>query len=168
MKIQTIFSVIVAALLATSPWATALAEVDSGRTLDSVISDTVNGVFTESERQLIGEYFKEHRDRDDDNDQYSDSKHKKNKKGKKQKGLPPGLAKKKQLPPGLQKQLERNGTLPPGLAKRSLPSDLETRLPPVNNGMERVIANTHVVLVDKATGIIMDIIKDIVTNPKTN
>ena len=29
--------------------------------------------------------------------------------------LPPGLAKKDRLPPGLEKQLVRNGTLPPGL-----------------------------------------------------
>ena len=39
--------------------------------------------------------------------------------------MPPGLAKKKSLPSGLQKQLEKNGTLPPGLAKRELPYDLE-------------------------------------------
>jgi hypothetical protein len=162
MKIQTILFIIVAASLTASPWTIALAEVDNGRTLDSVISDAADGVFTENERQLISEYFNKHRDRDDDDDQYDESKHKKNKKGKKQKGLPPGLAKKKQLPPGLQKQLDRNGTLPPGLAKRNLPPDLETRLPPVDSGMERVIADTHVVLVDKATGIIRDIIKDIV------
>ena len=91
-----------------------------------------------------------------------DKQHKKDKKGKKQKGLPPGLAKKEQLPPGLQKQLARNGTLPPGLAKRELPADLESRLPPVPAGMERVIADTHVVLVEKASGIIRDIIEDIV------
>src|SRR5215471_5571003 len=29
-------------------------------------------------------------------------------------GLPPGLAKREALPPGLEKQLVRNGTLPPG------------------------------------------------------
>src|SRR5215470_14934501 len=29
--------------------------------------------------------------------------------------LPPGLAKRDRLPPGLEKQLVRNGTLPPGL-----------------------------------------------------
>ena len=35
---------------------------------------------------------------------------------RKQKGLPPGLAKRGgNLPPGLQKQLDRNGKLPPGL-----------------------------------------------------
>ena len=146
--------------LAVFSWSTASAEMNGGQILDATINSAVEGFFTESERQLISEYYRKHRQ---DND-YADEgkgKHKK-KKGKKQKGLPPGLAKKQQLPPGLQKQLERNGTLPPGLAKRELPQDLEYRLPPVPEGMERVIADTNVILVEKASGIIRDIIKDIV------
>ena len=163
MKIQTTFSIAAVMLIATNPWHNVLAEIYPDQFRDSAIYEAVDGAFSETEQQLINEYFKEHRDSSDH--EYGGGKHKKNKKGKnnkKQKGMPPGLAKKSQLPPGLQKQLDRNGTLPPGLAKRSLPSDLERRLPPVNNGMERVIADTHVLLVDKATGIIRDIIKDIV------
>ena len=137
-----------------------LAESNGNRMLEATIYGAVDGLFTESERQLITEYFhKEHRQDDDaDNNQ----RHKKQKKGKKHKGLPPGLARKEQLPPGLQKQLERNGTLPPGLAKRDLPADLESQLRPVDGSLERVIADSHVMLVEKATGIIKDIIKDIV------
>lgn len=75
-------------------------------------------------------------------------------------GLPPGLAKKEALPPGLQKQLERGGTLPPGLAKRSLPADLRARLGPPAAGTERLIAGTDVVLVEKATGVVLDILRD--------
>ena len=90
------------------------------------------------------------------------NKNKGNKKGGKNK-MPPGLSKRKSLPPGLQKQLERNGTLPPGLAKRNLPSELETQLPPAQEGTERVIAGSDVVLIHQTTGIVLDIIKDIIT-----
>lgn len=103
---------------------------------------------------------------DDDSDADRGGKGNKNKgnksKGKK-KGLPPGLAKKKSLPPGLQRQLERNGRLPPGLAKRDLPADLQTQLPPAKNGTERVIAGADVVLIHEATGVVLDILRDVVT-----
>ena len=161
MKIKSIFSIAALVLFSIAPWNVVIAEMDGGRIIDSAIYGAVDGAFTETERQLISEYFNKHRS-STDTDQNNDGKNKKKHKGKKQKGMPPGLAKKKQLPPGLQKQLDKNGTLPPGLAKRSLPSDLESRLPPVENGMERVITDTHVMLVDKASGIIRDIIKDIV------
>ncbi len=90
----------------------------------------------------------------------SQGKHKR--KGKK-KGLPPGLAKRDKLPPGLQKQLERNGKLPPGLQKRALPSDLEAKLPPSREETERVIINQDVVLIEKATNTVLDIIKGVLT-----
>ena len=77
--------------------------------------------------------------------------------------MPPGLAKKEKLPPGLAKQLEKNGTLPPGLAKRNLPADLESELPDPVEGLERTIVDNAVVLVEKATGRIIDIIQDVVT-----
>ena len=83
-------------------------------------------------------------------------------KGKK-KGLPPGLAKRDKLPPGLQKQLEKNGKLPPGLQKRALPSDLEAKLPPSREGTERVIVNQDVVLIEKATNTVLDVIKGVLT-----
>jgi hypothetical protein len=76
--------------------------------------------------------------------------------------LPPGLAKKESLPPGLAKQLEKNGTLPPGLAKRSLPEGLEKKLPPTSKGQERIIVGGDVVLLEKATGKILDIVRDVV------
>ena len=72
-----------------------------------------------------------------------------------------GLALRDALPPGLERQLERNGTLPPGLAKRALPSDLESKLPPPAPGTERVIVERDVVLVDLATGIVRDILRDV-------
>lgn len=81
------------------------------------------------------------------------------------KGLPPGLAKRGgKLPPGLQKHLERNGTLPPGLQKRiePLPADLERRLPPIPDGWRRVIVERDVILLDRRTNRILDIIEDVV------
>jgi hypothetical protein len=135
----------------------AMAETNGNRMLHETIAGAVDGLFSETERQLISDYFRDENRLEDEADRG-----KKHKKDKKQKGLPPGLAKKDQLPPGLQKQLQRNGTLPPGLAKRDLPADLESRLPPLDAGYERVIADSHVVLVEKASGIIMDIIENIV------
>lgn len=129
---------------------------------DSAIDGAIKGGFSELERQLIGDYFNKHRYyADEDSGGGKSKKHKGKGKGK-QKGMPPGLAKRGKLPPGLQKQLQRNGTLPPGLAKRDLPGNLNTQLPSVDEGLERVITNTSVLLVDKATGVIKDIIKDIV------
>ncbi|MBT5267069.1 MAG: hypothetical protein HOL85_19690 [Rhodospirillaceae bacterium] len=90
-----------------------------------------------------------------------DKKAKKDKKGKK-KGLPPGLAKKKQLPPGLQRQYEKNDKLPPGLAKRDLPEDLTSKLPPPPAGTQRVVVDNDVVLIEQATGKVLDILFDAV------
>ena len=70
--------------------------------------------------------------------------------------------KKDELPPGLQKQLERNGTLPPGLAKRGLPEDLGRMLPRRQDSQERVIVENDVVLVEKVTGRILDILYGVV------
>jgi hypothetical protein len=81
------------------------------------------------------------------------------------KGLPPGLAKRGgKLPPGLQKHLDKNGTLPPGLQKRlePLPQDLNSRLPRVPDYWERVILERDVILVDRRTNRILDIIENII------
>jgi hypothetical protein len=83
----------------------------------------------------------------------------------KRKGLPPGLAKRGgNLPPGLQKQLEKNGKLPPGLQKRlePLPVDLDRRLPRLPGYWERVIVERDVILIDRRTNRILDIIEDVI------
>lgn len=79
-------------------------------------------------------------------------------------GLPPGLAKRGgNLPPGLQKQLERNGTLPPGLQKKltPFPEDLERRLPRLPDIYRRGSIGGSVVIIDRRTQRIMDVIHDI-------
>jgi hypothetical protein len=79
-------------------------------------------------------------------------------------GLPPGLAKRDQLPPGLQRQIERNGTLPRGLATYDLPVDLLDRLPPATPGTRRVIVGNDVILIREGTRYILDVIKDVLTS----
>jgi len=102
--------------------------------------------FLPEERRIIEEYYH------------------KSKKAK-QKGLPPGLAKRGgNLPPGLQKQLDKNGRLPPGLQKRlePLPVDLDRRLPRLPDHWERVIIERDVILIDRRTQRILDIIENVV------
>ena len=110
--------------------------------------DVVDIVFTEIERRLIRDYYERvYRD-------WAES----GGKGKhKNKGLPPGLARKGTLPPGLAKQLVQNGTLPPGLAKR-LPSDLVPLLPVRPDWQDVVIVDEKVLLIQRATNLILDII----------
>lgn len=81
-----------------------------------------------------------------------------------QNGLPPGLAKRDQLPPGLQKHLVKNGTLPPGLQKKlyPLPRALEIKLPRVPRGYRRYVIGPHVVLIERRTYRIVDIIPDVI------
>lgn len=78
--------------------------------------------------------------------------------------LPPGLAKRNgNLPPGLQKHLERDGTLPPGLQKRvqPFPEDLERRLPRLPDTYRRVTLGVDILILDRRTQRIVDIIHDI-------
>ncbi len=137
----------------------------------AVAKEKAREVFTEVERRTIEEFYKKlpgqagtSAEADDDakggKDKAKKDKGKKEKKDKK--GLPPGLAAKDELPPGLQKHLEKNGTLPPGLAKRALPADLQAKLPAPAPGQERVEVGQDVVLVETATGKVLDILRDVV------
>ncbi len=67
-----------------------------------------------------------------------------------------------ELPPGLQKHIEKYGTLPPGLQRKQLPPGLAKRLGSTRSGLKRLIVGDDVLLVEAATGIVYDIIKDIV------
>src|SRR5262249_57976422 len=78
--------------------------------------------------------------------------------------LPPGLAKRGgNLPPGLQKHLQRDGTLPPGLQKRvqPFPDDLDRRLPRIPDGYRRVTLGVDILILDRRTQRIVDIVRDI-------
>lgn len=106
-------------------------------------------VIDEIERRLIRSYYQRH---------YDDYVQAHGKGKKKNKGLPPGLAKRDELPPGLAKQLARNGHLPPGLENRDLPPDLLAQLPPIHPDYRYVILDDKVMLVRRATNVILDIL----------
>ncbi|HET9839365.1 MAG TPA: hypothetical protein VFR84_14125 [Candidatus Angelobacter sp.] len=98
-------------------------------------------VFSVHDRDIIRDYY---------HDQYSN--------------LPPGLAKRGgNLPPGLQKHLERDGTLPPGLQKRvqPFPVELERRLPRLPDTYTRVTLGVDILILDRRTQRIMDIVHDV-------
>lgn len=63
------------------------------------------------------------------------------------------------LPPGIQKKLARGKPLPPGIAKR-FPNELSGRMPPRPGYGYRVVGS-DVLLVEVATGVIVDLIKDV-------
>lgn len=69
------------------------------------------------------------------------------------------------LPPGIAKNLARGKPLPPGIAKRYLPQDLERQLaerePSIGTIVDAVIVGDDVAIVEQATGVIVDIIRDI-------
>jgi len=78
--------------------------------------------------------------------------------------LPPGLAKRGgNLPHGLGKKLERNGTLPPGLQKRlePCPVELERQLPPLPAEYRRGVIGAHIVIFNRNTNVIVDVLKDV-------
>ena len=76
-------------------------------------------------------------------------------KGKKNKGKGVGN---QGMPPGLAKQ----GKLPPGIAKRQLPSALVAQLPPPPKGFERVIVDNDILLINIATQVVHDVLTDII------
>lgn len=118
----------------------------------------LRSAFSELEKQAIGDYYSGRYGKKQQPRKHKAKKHKKNKPSK---GLPPGLARRDRLPPGLEKQLQRDGTLPPGLAKRGLPDNLQALLPRPLPGQERVLVDNDVVLIERATGLILDILRDV-------
>jgi Nickel/cobalt transporter regulator len=66
----------------------------------------------------------------------------------------------KSLPPGIAKKVARGGALPPGIAKRYLPNALQVQLPP-RPGYQWIVVDNDVVLFAVATGLIADILADI-------
>ena len=117
------------------------AEDDDYTAQRDIAGGRVRIVFGTRDREIIRDYYR---------DQYSN--------------LPPGLAKRGgNLPPGLQKHLERDGTLPPGLQKRvqPFPGELEARLPRLPDTYRRVVLGVDVLILDRRTQRIMDIVHDI-------
>lgn len=132
-----------------------------GDVVKDIAKKAAEAAFTEAERQAIEKYYEVtapirgeeyEKDHDDSDDKEISVKKKKDK------GKSKGKNKRKELPKGIAKKLERGGTLPPGIAKRELPVNLEKELPPAPEGYERIVADGRVMLSNIATGIISDII----------
>lgn len=95
------------------------------------------------------------------NDRDRDAIHRYYSKRGKSKGLPPGLAKKGKVPPGHAKKLARHDRLPPGIAYRNLPAELEQNLSSLPQGYVRVRVGQELVLMDKKTRVILDVVSDL-------
>lgn len=122
--------------------------------------EVVRGVFSEIERRIIDRYFGKDTDLDDEETEAFKAKGR-------HKGLPPGLAKRGSLPPGLARHVRLYGALPPGLQKRVLPEELEALLPERPEGEVRVIVDDDVLLIERATGFVLDVIEDVLTGRPT-
>lgn len=117
--------------------------------------EVIERIFSETEKALITEYYKD-KFGTPDKAEHDKKKHKKDK------SLPPGLAKKDSLPPGLARHIAKNGKLPAGLEKRALPDDLLNRLPKDKPGTKRIIVGNDIILIDEGTAIILDVFKGVV------
>ncbi len=110
-------------------------------------ADVAHGVFSEIEKRLMRDYFRTHK---------GELGHKANYKAR---TMPHGLANRNELPPGLAQHVARYKKLPPGLEKRDLPYYLKSRLPKLRHGLSRKIVGNDVVLIQKATGLVLDILE---------
>ena len=136
-------------------------------------SDVNQVIFTEIEKRAIKRFYEaiglRNPDRDDGihrESRYSEErysgKHKKSKKWKKHKKGKKGKAhkgKSKRMPPGLAKRQR----LPKGLERRRLPTNLERQLPPPPVNVERVLVDNNIVLIQKGTNLVLDILENILT-----
>ena len=112
-------------------------ENTSGRVVVHDKNTHVDVSFNNRDRRLIYDHFRGHG------------------KKKKHKRVPPGLAKRGgKLPPGLAKR----DRLPPGLQGRGLPHSLESSLSYLPNDYVRVKVGTDVVLMNKKTRVVFDIL----------
>lgn len=115
--------------------------------MSGAVAQDTGATFTAEERQVIEEYVLRQQDVAAETPGPQHPK----------KALPAG----KRLPPGIAKNLQRGKPLPPGIAKRDLPGDLSARLPE-HRGYQRVLVDGRVVLIEAATGIVRDMLEDVV------
>ena len=92
----------------------------------------VGGLITLAEQAIIGDYVASHRGQ---------------------------FAGAQALPPGIARKVARGGALPPGIAKKTLPNGLLSQLPS-RPGQEWRVVGADVLIVEIATGVIVDVLKD--------
>lgn len=95
-------------------------------------------VFSDSDRVLIRDYY-----------------------ANRYRGLPPGLAKQGKIPPGHAWRMLRDGRLPPDVAYRYLPAELEGRLSRLSDGYVRIIVGSDIGILHTRTRLVADVIHDI-------
>jgi Ni/Co efflux regulator RcnB len=117
----------------------------AGRTADAA---SIEVSFSLKEKRVIANFFAGSGDGGDQDGEGKGKKKKKKKKGVGNQGIPPGLAKK-------------GGALPPGIAKRQLPNNLLSQLPPPPQGYERVIVDKDILLVHVATQVVHDVLEHV-------
>jgi Ni/Co efflux regulator RcnB len=101
--------------------------------VEGVTAGVLGAVLDDDEKRIIHRYFGEHRD---------------------------SVGKVKELPPGIRKKLARGGAMPPGIARQMAPDGLHRQLPP-RDGQHYEVIGTDVVLVETATRVIVDVLKDV-------
>src|SRR5262249_39709501 len=134
-RMRAALSLLLAAVLAlpTPAFAGNKGKKTSGKpAVEAPASDAVTILITATERSIILGYVSEHS----------------------------GTLPAQPLPPGIAKNLARGKPLPPGIAKRYLPGELVAQLPP-RPGYEWIVAGTDVVLTAAATGLVVDILRDV-------
>ncbi len=65
------------------------------------------------------------------------------------------------LPPGIRRNLERGKPLPPGIAKKTSPPELVSRVA-LRDGYELVEVGLDVLLVEIATNVVHDVLMDVI------
>lgn len=108
-------------------------DVSSEEVIEGVTAGVLGSVLNDDERRIIRNYFGEH---------------------------PKAAGKVKELPPGIRKKIARGGTMPPGIAKQVLPDGLHRQLPQ-RDGYDYEIVGNDVVLVEDATRVIVDVLRDV-------
>jgi len=102
-------------------------------TVEKVLTKAIiGGLITLAERAIIGDYVDSHRS---------------------------AFAGAEALPPGIAKKVARGGALPPGIAKKMPPGGLLARLP-ARPGQEWRVVGTDLLIIQIATGAIVDVLKN--------
>ena len=115
-----------------------------GRRLFAQSAPIGSTVFDQRETQIIRDYYRM---------QVEKARANRGKGG----GVPAGLPRKDELPPGLARAIRVNAPLPPDVAKKGLPPDLERSLP-VRVALVRIIAGDVIMLID-AKNTVRDIVE---------
>ena len=102
-------------------------------TVEQILTRAIIGaLITVAERAIIGDYVDSHRGQ---------------------------FAGAEALPPGIAKKVARGGALPPGIAKKMPPGGLLARLP-ARPGQEWRVVGTDLLIIQIATGAIVDVLKN--------